>query len=136
MNSVITSCVVAQATLVAVLGLGVSMARAKTRLIYYGEPMDPASILAKRVRAHGNAAEYAGVLSALFLATGWVYESTPIDTWVRVLIAVMTIARYLGAIGFLTCASLAKIHPLKAISALCTYGGIVVLGMHVLVKVW
>lgn len=134
MNNIIIVCAASQAILVAALGARVTSVRVKTGTMFHGERMDPGSALAKAVRAHGNAAEYAGMLMALFVLTGLAYGATPIDTWVSAVIMVISVARYLGAIGFLICTTLEKIHPLKALSAICTYIGTFAIGLNLLLK--
>lgn len=134
MNTIIIVCAVAQAILVAALGARVTSVRVKTGIMFHGERMDPNSALAKAVRAHGNAAEYAGMLMALFVLTGLAYAAGPFDTWVGAVIVVISAARYLGAMGFLICTTLEKIHPLKALSAICTYLGTFALGINLLLK--
>lgn len=134
MNTVIVSSVAALAVLVAALGAWVTTVRVRTTVMYHGERMDPRSQIAKAVRAHGNAAEYAGMLMALYLVTSLVQRDAPLDTWVVIVIVGVTAARYLGAIGFLTCQTLEKIHPLKALAAMCTYGGTLALAINVLLK--
>ena len=134
MNTIIIVSAAAQAILVAALGARVTSVRVKTGIMFHGERMDPSSAIAKAVRAHGNAAEYAGMLMALFVLTGLVYGAAPIDTWVSAVIVVLSVSRYLGAIGFLICTTLEQIHPLKALSAICTYVGTFVLGVNLLLK--
>ena len=135
MNTFIISSVAALAMLVAALGAWVTTVRVRTRVIYHGERMDPHSQIAKAVRAHGNAAEYAGMLMGLYLVTGLVYRDAALDTWVAIVIVGLTAARYLGAIGFLTSETLEKIHPLKALAGMCTYGGTFALAINVLLKI-
>jgi uncharacterized protein len=135
MNILIISSVAALAMLVAALGAWVTTVRVRTKIIYHGERMDPHSQIAKAVRAHGNAAEYAGMLMGLYLVTGLVYRDAALDTWVAIVIVGVTVARYLGAIGFLTSETLEKIHPLKALAAMCTYGGTLALAINVLLKI-
>ena len=134
MNPFIISSVAALGMLVAALGVWVTTVRAKTKVIYHGERMEPHSQIAKAVRAHGNAAEYAGMLMGLYLVTGLVYREAPMDTWVVTVIVGVTAARYLGAIGFLISRTLEKIHPLKALAAVCTYGGTFALAINLLLK--
>ena len=50
------------------------------------------------------------------------------------IIVVLSVSRYLGAIGFLICTTLEKIHPLKALAAICTYFGTFTLGVNLLLK--
>ena len=134
MNPVIVSSVAALGILVAVLGAWVTTVRVRTGVMYHGERMPPTSQMAKAVRAHGNAAEYAGMLMALYLVTGLVYGAAPLENWVAAMIVGVTVVRYLGAIGFLTCQTLEKIHPLKALAAISTYGGTLALAINVLLK--
>jgi uncharacterized protein len=134
MNTFIISSVAVLGMLVAALGAWVTTVRVRTKVMYHGERMDPHSQIAKAVRAHGNAAEYAGMLMGLYLATGLVYGAAALDTWVATVIVGVTAARYLGAIGFLICETLEKIHPLKALAAVCTYGGSLALAINVLLK--
>jgi uncharacterized membrane protein YecN with MAPEG domain len=116
---------------VAVLGFWVSIVRSRVGAIYHAEVMDPASPLAKAVRAHGNASEYAGVLAGLFIAIS-LLPATARDTWPPYLMLGITAARCLGSIGFISCETLAKVHPLKALSALVTYAGMLALAIHLL----
>jgi uncharacterized protein len=134
LNTFIVASVAALGILVAVLGAWVTTVRVRTSVMYHGERMDPASPMAKAVRAHGNAAEYAGMLMALYLVTGLVYGDSPMDTWVVTVIVGLTVARYMGAIGFLTSQTLEKIHPFKALAAISTYGGTLALAINVLLK--
>jgi uncharacterized protein len=134
MNTFIISSVAALGMLVAALGAWVTTVRVRTKVMYHGERMNPHSQIAKAVRAHGNAAEYAGMLMGLYLVTGLVYRDAPPDTWVVAVIVGVTAARYLGAIGFLACETLEKIHPLKALAAVCTYGGTLALAINVLLR--
>lgn len=116
---------------VGVLGFWVSIVRSRVGAIYHAEVMDPASPLAKAVRAHGNASEYAGILAGLFIAIS-LLPATAGDTWSPYLMLAITAARCLGSIGFISCETLAKVHPLKALSALVTYAGMLALAIHLL----
>jgi uncharacterized membrane protein YecN with MAPEG domain len=101
-------CIALNALLVFALGVWTSIQRSVgDKIVYYGQPLDPSSSLAKAQRAHGNATEYAGAVTALFLLC-------------LVMIAI-TGARYLHAFGFLTCKTLSTPHWAKAIGALVTY---------------
>lgn len=106
----------AMALLIFLLGFLVSLRRGQTDIIT-GMESDPTSSLNKAVRAHGNAAEYVPILAVLALYLG---TQSP-AAWVEWSIIVAAVSRYLTAIGFLTCATLARPHPLKAIGALGTY---------------
>ncbi|MEO1311407.1 MAG: MAPEG family protein [Pseudomonadota bacterium] len=112
--------------LVFVLGFWVSIERTRSKVIT-GAP-DPASSLAKTVRAHGNATEYAPTLMVLLLIVGVALErdmsrdpaaAGPV-VW---LMLVVTASRFIHAAGFLLCETLEKPHVLKAIGAIVTYVG-------------
>lgn len=134
LHTIIVCCVAALAILVAALGAWVTATRVRTGVMYHGERMRAGSPIAKAVRAHGNATEYAGMLMVLYVVTGLVYRDAALESWVAYTILGVTVSRYLGAIGFLTCVTLEKVHPLKALAAICTYGGTLVLAINVLYK--
>ena len=121
------ACIAANAVLVFLLGFWVSIQRSTgDKVIYHGETLSPESGLAKAIRAHGNASEYAGVIIGLILATIMIVTMTeegqwPI--WTTYTIIAVTAARWLHALGCLSCKTLAKPHPLKAIGAIVTYLG-------------
>ena len=89
----------------------------------YGAPLEPTSAMAKAQRAHGNSAEYAGLLIALFLVTGFAYTGRDLGGLVTWTIIAVTVSRFVHALGFLICKTLEKPHILKAIGALGTYLG-------------
>jgi uncharacterized protein len=108
-----------------VLALNVSLTRQRTRT-GIGTGDDPAGPMNKAVRAHGNAAEYVPIFVALFLyfllsdAGGWI-------EWVAIIV---TACRVLHALGMLMTQSFNRPpHPLRAIGALGTYVGGLVLGI-------
>ena len=98
------------------LGLGVSLTRGATRT-NFGFTPDPTDRLYKRIRAHGNAAEYAPMLAILMLLIG---ARQPAAWMVWTFIAA-TAFRYLHAAGMLVCPSLDQPHPLRFVGALGTY---------------
>ncbi len=106
----------AMAALIFVLGFLVSIRRTQTDIIT-GLENDPTSKLNKAVRAHGNAAEYVPVLAVLTIYLGL---QGPV-IWAEWAMIVAAVSRYLVAIGFLVCTTLARPHPLKAIGAIGTY---------------
>ena len=110
-------CAAAMALLIFLLGFLVSLRRTQTEIIT-GLENDPTSNLDKAVRGQANAAEYVPILAVLSIYLG-LQGPAP---WVEWAIIVAAVSRYLTAIGFLTCATLARPHPLKAIGALGTYG--------------
>ena len=121
------ACIAANAALVFLLGFWVSIQRSVgDKVIYHGETLSPESALAKAIRAHGNASEYAGVIIGVILATIMIVtmkEDGVWPVWITSAIIAVTAARWLHAIGCLTCETLAKPHPLKAIGAIVTYIG-------------
>lgn len=131
MSPIAIACIAALALQVAALGFWVSVVRGRSHVIFHGQTMHPASPLAKAVRAHGNASEYAGILAGLFIANG-LQPNAVGAAWSAHIMLAITVARYLGSVGFLTGKTLNKIHPLKALSALITYFGMVALAIQLL----
>ena len=130
MHTTILTCSAALAILTLLLAFWTSVQRGSSNTIAYGAPLDPASPMAKAQRAHGNAAEYAGLLIALFLVTGFAYAGRDLGGLVTWTIITVTAARFIHALGFLICATLEKPHILKAIGALFTYlGGLILSGL-------
>jgi uncharacterized membrane protein YecN with MAPEG domain len=108
-----------------VLALNVSLTRRRTRT-GIGAGDDPAGPMNKAARAHGNAAEYVPIFVALFLyfllagAGGWI-------EWVAIIV---TACRVLHALGMLMTQSFNRPpHPLRAVGALGTYVGGLMLGI-------
>lgn len=122
-------CVGLNVLLVFLLAFWVSIQRTREKVIYHGEALPPDSALAKAQRAHGNAAEYAGGLSVLFILCGLTGAE---GTVIAALMIALTAARYLVAFGFLTCRTLATPHWAKAIGALVTYLGGIVLALYLI----
>lgn len=108
-------CVSMLGLLLFVLGFFVSIARGRTQALS-GTSDDPASFLARIIRAHGNTAEYAPMFAVLFLYLG---SSSPAP-WVVWTIIAATIFRYLIVAGLLT-ATMDKANPLRFLGALGTY---------------
>lgn len=109
-------CVALLGLLVFVLGLAVSLTRARTDIVA-GYPDDPAARLHKLVRAHANTTEYSAMLALLFLVLG----SRDPATWVVWSMEAATASRYLLVAGILLSPTLAKAHPLRFLGALGTY---------------
>jgi len=107
-----------------VVGFMVSLQRGKTNIMTGGND-DPTSMLNKSMRSHGNQAEWAGVLVAMILYLGTTDQAAWVG-WVAITVAV---GRVLHAIGFLVCKTLERPHPLKAIGALITYVGGIILAV-------
>ena len=108
-------CVGLLGLLVFVLGLYVSMARGEGKAGAY--PTDPADPLFKRMRAHGNTAEYAPMMAILMLLAG---ERDP-ATWVLWTMALAVASRYQIAAGILLSSTIEKPNPLRFVGAVGTY---------------
>lgn len=98
------------------LGLGVSALRG-ARNTNIGHERDPADPLHKMVRAHGNAAEYAPMLSILMLAIA----TRGCTTWMVWTFVAATLFRYLHAAGMILSPTLDRPQPLRFVGALGTY---------------
>ena len=98
------------------LGIAVSVMRFLTKSLS-GLPQDPANVLHKLVRAHGNTAEYAPFLAALFLYLG---SRAPASSTVLLMI-VATVCRALVVVGIVAWPTMAKPNPARFIGALGTY---------------
>jgi uncharacterized membrane protein YecN with MAPEG domain len=98
------------------LGLGVSLTRQRTNVIF-GVPDDPADQLYKMSRAHGNTAEYAPMLAVLMLVVG--AHQPPV--WALWAMALAVACRYMLAIGIIVGPTMEQPHPLRAIGATGTY---------------
>lgn len=109
-------CIAALGFLTIALGVNVSIARGRSRVMI-GCPNDPTSSLFKAVRAHGNTTEYAPALMVLIYAV----SQYPLASWVIWSIIGVTCSRYLLAAGLLLSSSLEKPSALRAIGALGTY---------------
>lgn len=132
MHSTIIFCAASLVILTLLLAFWTSIQRGSSKTIAYNAPLDPSSSMAKAQRAHGNAAEYAALLIGLFLVVGFAYEGRDLGALVSWTIIAITASRVLHAIGFLICETLEKPHALKAIGALVTYlGGLLLAGMAI-----
>lgn len=128
-DPVLVICGSALVILVLLLGFWVSIARTNSKVIT-GVGDDPTGALMKAVRAHGNSTEYAGALIGLFVLTGLVYQGRDLGLTVTILVIAITAARFVHALGFLTCKTLEKPHLFKALGAIVTYfGGLALSGM-------
>jgi uncharacterized membrane protein YecN with MAPEG domain len=97
------------------LGLYVSAARGADKAGAY--PSDPADPFFKRMRAHGNTAEYAPMMAVLILVCGVRNPST----WVQCVMVLAVASRYSIASGILMSSTLDKPQPLRFIGATGTY---------------
>jgi uncharacterized membrane protein YecN with MAPEG domain len=78
------------------LGAAITLQRRRTQT-YFGFNNDPSDALYRLIRAHGNTAEYGGVLCLLIWSAGQV----PMSIWSMCLVVVVTLSRYCQALGML-----------------------------------
>lgn len=133
-----TTIIISSASLVILtllLAFWTSVQRGSSKTIAYGAALESTSGMAKAQRAHGNAAEYAALLVALFLVVGFAYEGRDLGGLVTWTIIAVTVSRLIHAVGFLICKSLDTPHALKAIGALITYAGGLLLAVLALIQV-
>jgi uncharacterized membrane protein YecN with MAPEG domain len=97
------------------LGLYVSAARGADKAGAY--PSDPADPFFRRMRAHGNTAEYAPMMAVLILICG---ARNP-STWMLIVMWLAVASRYSLAAGILMSSTLDKPQPLRFIGATGTY---------------
>lgn len=114
--TVMVACIALLGLLVFVLGGAVSIARYRAKS-GVGHPDDPADILHKLVRAHGNTIEFAPMLAILI----WIVGTATTDTWVLWVMAGAVASRYMIVAGMLLAPSLRHPHPLRGAGALGTY---------------
>ena len=134
MHSVVLICSASLAILTLLLAFWTSVQRGSSKVVAYGAPLEPTSAMAKAQRAHGNSAEYTALLIGLFVIVGFAYEGRDLGGLVTWTIIAVTVSRLLHAIGFLTCKTLEAPHILKAIGALITYLGGLLLAVLVISK--
>ena len=134
MHSTVIVCSAILVLLTLALALWTSIRRTSSNIIAYGTPLDPASAMAKAQRAHGNAAEYAGLLIGLFLIVGLAYEGRDLGALVTWTMIAVTLSRIVHAIGFLVCATLEKPHLLKVTGSVVTYIGGALLAVQAIGK--
>ncbi|MCR9269489.1 MAG: MAPEG family protein [Hyphomonadaceae bacterium] len=135
MHITIILCSASLVILTLLLAFWTSVQRGASKTIAYGTTLDPSSGMAKAQRAHGNAAEYAALLIGLFLIVGFAYEGRDLGGLVMWTIVAVTVSRLVHAIGFLICETLEKPHILKALGALVTYAGGLLLAVMAIIKV-
>lgn len=114
--TVMAVCIALLGLLVFLLGLGVSLLRYRTKT-GVGHPEDPADLLHKLVRAHGNTVEFAPMLALLI----WVSGTATSAAWLGWVMIAATASRYMIVAGILLAPSLRHPHPLRALGALGTY---------------
>ena len=135
MHVTIIICSASLVILTLLLAFWTSIQRGSSNVMAYGAQIDPASAMAKAQRAHGNAAEYAALLIALFLVVGFAYEGRDLGALVHWTIVAVTVSRLIHALGFLICKTLDRPHLFKAIGAMVTYTGGLLLAALALIQV-
>ena len=123
MPTTILICSAALALLTIALAFMTSIERTKSGVIAYEADILPTSYMAKIQRAHGNSAEYVGLLIGLFLVVGFTFPGESFTSLVSWTIILVTLSRFVHALGFLMNSTLEKIHLLKATSVTVTYFG-------------
>jgi len=98
------------------LGIAISVMRSLTKSLS-GLPEDPANVLHKLVRAHGNTAEYAPFLAVLFLYLG---TRGPAPSTILLMTAA-TVCRVLLVVGIIAWPTMARPNPARFIGAVGTY---------------
>ncbi|RZF28993.1 MAPEG family protein [Paraburkholderia sp. UYCP14C] len=116
MNNIALGCVAVLGLLLFGLGLSVSMMRFREGATS-GCADDPANLLHKLVRAHGNTAEYAPFLAVLFLFLG---ARSPSVVTVSLMV-IATVCRCLLVVGLVAFPTMAKPNPLRFVGAVGTY---------------
>ncbi|MEM9573323.1 MAG: MAPEG family protein [Pseudomonadota bacterium] len=130
MHSTILLCAASLVILTLLLAFWTSIQRGASKTIAYNAPLDPTSAMAKAQRAHGNSAEYAALLIGLFVIVGFAYQGRDLGALAMWTMVAITVSRFLHALGFLLSPTLEKPHALKAIGALVTYvGGLLLAGL-------
>ena len=132
MHSTILLCAASLVILTLLLAFWTSIQRGASKTVAYNAPLDPTSAMAKAQRAHGNSAEYAALLVGLFLVVGFAYQGRDLGALAMWTMIAVTVSRFLHALGFLFSPTLEKPHALKAIGALVTYlGGLILAGLAI-----
>ena len=117
MNTAVV-CISILAVLVLILGMNVSRIRGD-RHRHGGSqfPSDPADLLFKAVRAHGNAAEYVPTLAVLVLIVG---AHRP-AAWLVAATVAVTASRLLHAYAIYASPTLERQSPTRLVAAMGTY---------------
>jgi len=121
-------CIALLVLLLFALSLATTVERIRTKTLF-GTPDDPARLLTKLVRTHGNTAEYVGPLAVLIFILG----TRPVADWVAGLMATAVAARLLYAVAMLSCARLDRFDPVRALAVAGTYLAGVGLGLALLI---
>lgn len=116
MNAVAVGCVAALGALLFGVGWAISAVRF-ARKRFSGHDSDPADLLYKLVRAHGNTAEYAPFLAVLMLYLG----AHAAASWVVWTMVAATACRYLFVVGMVAFPTVARPNPVRFVGAAGTY---------------
>ena len=123
-------------SLIGLLLFGLSAAITMTRRMtqtYFGYRVDPTDRLYRIIRAHGNTAEYAGLLCVLI----WVATNLAPSGLSTALITIVTVSRYLQAIGMLVGPTLdSPPNLLRLAGTTGTYAGGAGLCLAVIATLW
>jgi uncharacterized membrane protein YecN with MAPEG domain len=111
------ACVCVFGLLIFGLGSAITYVRVLQNKYDYNATNSPTDFLTKLSRAHGNTAEFTPILAVMMLYLGAQHPSN----WVLSTMVLVTISRVLVVAGFLTCKTLQRMHPVKAIGAAGTY---------------
>jgi uncharacterized membrane protein YecN with MAPEG domain len=109
------------------LAFNVSLTRGREKT-GIGSGSDPSGPLNKSIRIHGNASEYIPLFVALFLY----FNSVGASGWVVWVVVLVTICRFLHAIGMQMSRNLNRAQPLRFVGSLGTYLGGFALGVELL----
>lgn len=119
------------ALLLFILGLWISILRFKTGILRGGDERHPDSLINRVIRAHGNTAEFAPMLVALYLAHGLVHPAMP--AWLQGLVGATVVCRLMLVIGLIAWPSLSRPNPMRFLGALGTYLGGAALALTLLI---
>lgn len=100
------------------IGLGFTVSMTRRRLsVSVGHSSDLDDPLFKVVRAHGNATEYVPILALVIFALGTMSPAA----WMVWCMVLVTVCRYVHALGLTLPKSMAKTNPMRFIGATGTY---------------
>lgn len=98
------------------LGILVTIGRGRFNVLT-GHSMAPEDTLNKWVRAHANTAEYVPALMVVI----YILSLAPQAAWVDWFVMLITLSRYLIALGIILPKTMSKPNPLRFAGALGTY---------------
>jgi hypothetical protein len=98
------------------LGMLVTVGRGKFNVLT-GHSLEPEDTLNKWVRAHANTTEYVPALMVVI----YILSLAPQAVWVDWFVMLVTLSRYLIALGIILPKTMSKPNPLRFAGALGTY---------------